>query len=119
MLEVDSERGRFSLGLKDSYFVGEGEVEEEEGITMAPGQDMGQPDLDDKLLDVLEADSDDDGDWRNAAAVGSDEENAEGGKKAPSTHSALKLAHYVRPQNTWHATAEPVRCHRRLFLLVA
>ena len=89
-------RGRFSLGLKDSYFVGEGEVEEE--AALAPVRDLEQPDLDDKLLDVMEADSDDGGDWRNAAAVGSDEDDAEGGKMARSTHSAPEPAHCVRPQ---------------------
>ena len=95
MLEVDSERGRFSLGLKDSYFVGEGGVEDE--VALAPGRDSEQPDLDDQLLDVMEADSDDGGDWRNAAAVGGDTD-ARGGKLSRSTHSAEELAHYFRPQ---------------------
>jgi hypothetical protein len=69
VLSVDTETQRLSLGLKPSYFEGEEDDVEEEGEEGLPEQAEEEGnDLDADALEAVDETSEDDADWRTAAA---------------------------------------------------
>ena len=75
VLEIKLDEAKLKLGLKESYFDGDGE-EDFDGQRMAAEEDEAA-DLDEDMLDAAEVDSEGD-DWRQAALESPEGSAAEG-----------------------------------------